>query len=109
MSEKEDRFEVWLDEGAIIIDFNNTASILSGYSKNEVIGQNWFELFIEDDNILEVLTIFNNLFNKNNLSWKYTNSIICKNGTRKTFSWENNIIIDKKAKHKLIHSLGKEI
>jgi hypothetical protein len=109
MSLNQELFEVVLDEGAIIVDFNSMASIISGYSRSEVIGKNWFELFIEDENIVEVLTVFSNLFHQDTLSWEHTNSIVCKNGEIKTLTWKNNIIIDKKQRLKLIHSLGREI
>ena len=102
-------FKVSLDAGAIIIDFNDTASKISGYSKNEVLGKNWFEVFIPDENMVEILTVFNDLFYGEKLYWEHTNNIICKNGTIKTLKWTNNIIKNENNKPKLITSIGTEI
>ncbi len=100
------QFKVSLDAGAIIVDFNETASQISGYSKGEVIGKNWFEIFIPDSNIVEVLNVFSNLFYGKNSQWEFTNDIICKDGTTKTIKWANEIITDDNEKPKLISSVG---
>jgi len=109
MSLDHELFEVWLDEGAIIIDFNDIASKVSGYTRDEVVGKNWFELFIQEENIVDVLMVFNNLFRNDSLSWKHTNEIVCKDGSIKTLKWKNQIVVDKREKHKLVHSFAKVI
>ncbi len=109
MLSNQEVFAISLDAGAIIVDFNETASKISGYSKDEVIGKNWFEVFIPDENILDVLKVFNDLFHGKNLHWEHTNSILCKDGTSKTIKWINNIIKDHNQKPKLIYSLGTEV
>jgi len=50
-----DVFAVTLDQGAIIVEFNDFASKLTGYSPDEVIGKNWFEIFIKPKNLIEIL------------------------------------------------------
>ena len=57
-------FAVSLDSGAIIIDFNEVASEISGYSRDEVIGRNWFEIFIPEENIVTILEVFTTIFNE---------------------------------------------
>ena len=109
MSSSPEVFAVSLDSGAIIIDFNNIASQISGYSPKEVIGKNWFEIFIQNDDMVEVLEVFSDLFYGKNLHWEFTNDIVCKNGQIKTIKWSNSIIRDEKQRHKLIYSLGTEI
>ena len=102
-------FEVSLDSGAIIIDFNDKASEISGYKREEVIGKNWFEIFIPNEDMVEILEVFSNLFYGKNLHWEYTNDIVCKDGKIKTIKWNNKIILDKNKNHRLIYSLGTEI
>jgi len=102
-------FIVALDSGAIITDFNDAASRISGYSKDEVIGKNWFEIFIPDRNLLEVLQVFSDLFQRKDYHWEHTNVIVCKNKTKKTIKWMNNIITDNKNRPRLIYSLGLEV
>ncbi|WP_415398216.1 PAS domain S-box protein [Sulfurimonas sp. CS5] len=99
-------FTVSLDAGAIILDFNDTSSNISGYTKKELLGKNWFEIFIPDSNLVEVLGVFSDLFHGQNAHWEFTNNIRCKNGSTKTIKWVNNIIKDEKNRPTEIYSLG---
>ena len=74
-----------------------------------MIGRNWFEIFIPNDDIVKILEVFTNLFYGKDLYWEYTNDIVCKDDSIKTIKWNNSIIKDEKQRHKLIHSLGTEI
>ncbi|MEA3498175.1 MAG: PAS domain S-box protein [Campylobacterota bacterium] len=107
--ENQDVFSVSLDAGAIIVEFNETASIISGYRRDEVIGKNWFELFIPESDTVEVLDVFTDLFHGENSHWEYTNDITCKDGSLKKIRWINNIIRDEDLNPKLIYSLGVEV
>ena len=102
-------FSVTLDSGALIVDFNGTASQISGYSKKELLGKNWFEIFIPDSNIVEVLGVFSSIFNGNNTSWEYENEITIKDGSLKTIKWQNSIIKNDRNQPLFIHSLGTEV
>ena len=104
-----DSFVVSLNSGAVIIDFNDTASKISGYSKQEVIGKNWFEIFIPNSNILEMLEVFNDLFYGKDLHWEYINDITCKDGTLKKLKWVNNIVTDNNKRPEFIRSIGIKI
>jgi PAS domain S-box-containing protein len=99
-------FTVSLDAGAIILDFNDIASDISGYTKKEVLGKNWFEIFIPDSNLVEVLEVFSDLFHGQNTHWEFTNEIKCKDGSTKTLKWVNNIIKDEKNRPSQIYSIG---
>jgi len=103
---KDDVFAVSLDQGAIIIDFNEFASKLTGYSLKEVIGKNWFEIFIKPSNMIEILDVFTGLLNGNNMYWEHTNEIICKDNRKITLKWTNKIVVDEKNKQKFIRSTG---
>lgn len=74
---------VSLDSGALITEFNEYAEKFTGYTRNEVIGRNWFEIFIPDADILEVLEAFNSLFHGENMFWKFENKITLKDGSKK--------------------------
>lgn len=99
-------FTVSLDAGAIILDFDDTSSNISGYTKKEVLGKNWFEIFIPDSNLVEVLEVFSDLFHGQNTHWEFTNNIRCKDGSTKTIKWVNNIIKDDKNRPTEIYSRG---
>lgn len=100
---------VSLDSGAKIVEFNEYAETLTQYTKKEVIGKNWFEIFIPDAELMEVLTAFNGIFNGENNYWEYSNDITIKDGTQKNIRWNNTIIKDKNDKPKYIYSIGTEI
>ncbi|MCV6606954.1 MAG: PAS domain S-box protein [Campylobacterales bacterium] len=86
------KFQVQLDAGAIIKEFNDEACQISGYTKEEVIGKNWFEVFIPESNMMEVLEVFQNLFKGDNSYWEFENEITCKNGEKKLLKWSNEIL-----------------
>lgn len=105
----QDVFMVSLDAGAIILDFNEIASNISGYTKEEVLGKNWFEIFIPDSNLVEVLKVFNGLFNGKNIDWEYTNEIVTKDGSKKTIKWINKLLKDERNRPIKVLSSGVEI
>jgi len=89
---KKEYIEVTLNSSATIVEFKNTFSNL-GYTEEEVIGKNWFHLFIDDNNIIEVLEVFNSLFLKDSKNWNtYKNDIKCKNGSHKSIDFSNKIV-----------------
>ena len=108
-TDKKPKFEVKLDAGAIIIEFNDEASRISGYSKEEVIGRNWFEVFIPNSNLLELLAVFERLFKGDNSYWEHENYITCKNGEKKLIKWSNTILRNNIGNAYAILSSGIEI
>jgi len=107
--QNKDFFSVSLDSGALVLDFNEKASLSSGYSKDVVIGKNWFELFIPDSDLVEVLQVFSNLFHGDTTDWEYVNDITCKDKSTKTMKWTNSIIRDDKRRPIKILSFGVEV
>lgn len=81
-------FTVSLDAGALILDFDDISSNISGYTKKEV------------------LEVFSDLFHGQNTHWEFTNNIRCKDGSTKTIKWVNNIIKDDKNRPTEIYSRG---
>jgi len=90
-----DVFYVVLDSHADILIFEGLASAISGYEASEVIGKNWFEIFIPEQNLGEMHTVFDAFFNGDISFWKYKNAIACKDGTYKDIEWTNTLLRDK--------------
>ena len=89
---KKEYIEVTLNSSAEIIKFKNTFSDL-GYTEKDVIGKNWFNLFIDENNTIEVLEVFSSLFLKDSKNWKtYKNDIKCKNGSHKSIDFSNEMV-----------------
>jgi len=85
----ENTFYVVLDTHANIIAFEGLASSISGYTASEVIGRNWFELFIPESNLEEMLNVFNGFLDGDLSFWEYENEITCKDGTHQLIRWKN--------------------
>jgi len=80
---------VTLDSKATIVSFSDTDSCITGYEASEVIGKNWFEVFISKQNTQEIQNVFENFFMGDLSYWEYENSITCKDGTHKHLKWQN--------------------
>ena len=98
---------VSLDSNANIIRFNSSATKVTGYKRDEVLGKNWFDTFIPDSNYNEVMEVFTSIIKGKETYWEYTNDIKCKNGSFKSINWKNSL---KKTKDSIIlSSMGKEV
>jgi len=101
-----DVFAVTLDQGAIIVEFNEFASKLTGYSPKEVIGKNWFEIFIKPDDLEEILDVFTGLLNGKEMYWEFTNDIFGKDNSKITLKFSNQIVINEGNKERVIKSIA---
>ena len=81
-----------LDLKANITQFNLAAEKLTGYSKSEVIGKNWFDIFIPDSIREQVRRVFTDVVKRSGEISSHENAIITKNGVEKIISWSNNIM-----------------
>jgi PAS domain S-box-containing protein len=102
LQESERRLTQVLDSGNILslflnkdgsINFcNNYLLQVTGYSQEEILGKNWFELFIPGDTKQEMLRVFSDCMNTNNIVKNYENKIISKSGEQLYISWYNIIL-----------------
>ncbi len=90
-------FSGLLDSGAVIIEFNDRTGI-TGYTAEDIVGKNWFEVFIPDAEIVTILEVFTGLFHGDNPSWHYENELVCKDGSRKMIKFNNNLIKDQQGR-----------
>ncbi len=99
-------FRVTLDIHANIIDFGDGACAISGYSSSDVMGKNWFEIFIPEEDLDEIMVVFKS-FLKGDLSfWEYENEITCKDGSTQLIQWKNFLRRDAKSEPIAIYSEG---
>jgi len=92
----ESTFHVVLDTDANITSFEGLAESISGYSASDVIGKNWFEIFIPHANKDEILSVFRSFLNGDISFWEYENTITCKDGTSCLIKWKNSLLRDSK-------------
>ena len=102
-------FILTLDLNANITLFNKFAENLTGYKKDEVLGKNWFELFIPKRKGSVILEVFSNTI-KEMLEFSfYENLILCKNGSAKLISWSNTVLKNENGEISGVLSIGKDI
>lgn len=82
---------------------------LTGYTEDEILGKDWFGLFIPEDCSTFVKQIFGDAVAKNQLSLHIENEILTKKGERRLISWNNTILRDNTGKVTGAASLGEDI
>lgn len=99
-------FRVTLDINANIIEFDEGTSGISGYSSSEVLGKNWFETFIPEEDLDEILAVFKGFLAGDLSFWEYQNKITCKDGSTYLIQWKNFLRRDSQNNPVAIHSEG---
>lgn len=98
-----------LDEEANIIFANDYLLNITGYQRDEVIGKNWFDIFINIEGTREeVIEVFKKTVKEKNLVTKYENPIITKNGRKRLIRWSNTSDISKDGRI-IATSIGEDI
>lgn len=117
--EAENRFIQILESGnivSIILNFNGTVKYcnnyllhITGYTKEEVIDKNWFQLFFPPELKGSVFEHFLADTQTNQRINNYENCILAKDGTRVYFSWYNIVLASDTFEGKGIASIGVNI
>jgi PAS domain S-box-containing protein len=98
-----------LDEKAKITTFNNFAEKLTGYTKEEVLGKNWFKCFIPKRERNEIPQIFRDVLHKMPDSSSHENTIVCKDATEKIVNWKNTVVKDAEGHISGVLSIGIDV
>ena len=85
-----------LDTKARITFANKQLLDLTGYKESEVIGQEWFDLFIPENFRDEVRKVFDTVMSRNNILEfsNYENEIVTKSGEIRNTAWSNLVSTD---------------
>ncbi|MDZ7304444.1 MAG: PAS domain S-box protein [candidate division KSB1 bacterium] len=94
---------VGLDLNGNIIIFNRQIQKITGYTKEEVLGKNWMEMFLPPKIRPAVEEIFRNIAT-GRLPSTFENSILTKSGEERLISWNNTII--RNEKQEIVGALG---
>jgi PAS domain S-box-containing protein len=98
-----------LDKDANITLFNKFAEKLTGYKKKEVLGKNWFDLFIPKQIGSVIHEVFNDVLKELPEVSSYEYPILCNTGSEKLISWKNTIIKNENGEISGILSIGNDI
>ncbi len=81
---------VMLDPTGTITYINDHCSRVTGWQLEEVLGCNWFDLFIAPGE--PVRDVFDAFVHSGDIAPHYTNDIVTRNGRRRTIAWSNTIL-----------------
>jgi PAS domain S-box-containing protein len=77
-----------------IATFNRFAEELTGYRKEDVLGKNWFDLFVPADEKDALHAVHENVLRDAPEASSYENFIITKNSEKRLISWNNHSVRD---------------
>lgn len=80
---------IGLDTGGKVTVFNEAAERITGYSRDELSGVNWFEVLVPKDRYPEVWKGFNVLI-KGGILKHFENPILTKSGEERYVVWQNS-------------------
>lgn len=82
-------FFVALDREGRIVMINEAAERITGYSRDELVGENWFETLVPKDRYPEIWDMLGGPIPK-----RYENPILTKSGEERFISWQNGTLDD---------------
>jgi PAS domain S-box-containing protein len=94
---------VGLDLKGNIIIFNGWAQKVTGYAKEEVLGKNWFEMFLPPQTRSAVDEVFHKIISAR-MPAHFENSILTRSGEERLMAWNNTVI--RNEKHEVVGALG---
>ncbi|MFN3411544.1 MAG: PAS domain S-box protein, partial [Exilispira sp.] len=71
---------IGLNQDSKIFIFNKFAEEITGYKSEEVMGKNWFDIFINNNDKENLIEQWNNITGKKLKNHEYMNFILAKNG-----------------------------
>ncbi|MHC4212805.1 MAG: PAS domain S-box protein [Planctomycetota bacterium] len=101
---------VILNEQGKIHFINNYLLALTGWKKEEVLGNDWFDIFIDEQNEDKIKQVYKEAVSGNiELVAYYENEIVTKNGERRLIAWNNAILHDSHGNTIGTTSIGEDI
>ena len=80
-----------LDRDACITYCNDYLLELTGWTREEVLGRDWLELFIPRDGG-EMRAVFEDLLRDTRSAWHHENDILTRGGERRLVRWNNTVL-----------------
>ncbi len=99
-----DSMIVVVDINENIIFVNKKSCEILGYKENEILGKNWFNIFLSENIRGVTRNVFRKVLNEELIVESYENIVLTKNGEEKLISWKNSVL--KNDNGKVIASLS---
>jgi len=101
---------VMLDTQGRVVLCNDFLLALTGWSRDEVLHKNWFEMFLPPEVRSEVEDgIFVTSIQQGEIPVHYENPIVTRDGARKLIAWSNIVLRDKSGAVTGVASIGQDI
>lgn len=100
---------ITLDRAGNITFCNDFLLTLTGWSREEVFGQNWFDLFIPQEVSDQVESMFREALATAALPFHYENPIKTREGEQRTIVWYNTLLRDSDGSIEGVASLGMDM
>ena len=98
-----------LDKEGNIIFCNDFLLSITGWQKTEIIGRNWFDLFVSKNIFENVNQIFNRAIQDGNYETYFENTIKTKSGEELLIAWNNTVLYNEKGQVNGIASIGTDV
>ncbi len=98
-----------MDKDGRVIFINDFALRLTGYKKEEVLGQSYFEIFIPDKIRASTMKWFRKLINNKTIINHDYDPILTKNGQILFVNWSLTLLFDSEGKVSGVASIGEDI
>jgi PAS domain S-box-containing protein len=83
---------VMIDLDARITYCNDYLLRLTGWKREEVMGGDWFELFLPPELFKELRRVHSALLDDQPAAWHYENEIVTRSGARRLIRWNNSVL-----------------
>lgn len=85
-----------LDRDETVAEINRKGCDVLGYTRDEIIGRNWFDNFLPQGNQDEVKGLFRKLMEGGISLERYENAVLTRDGSRRIISWHNLLLKDER-------------
>jgi diguanylate cyclase (GGDEF)-like protein/PAS domain S-box-containing protein len=108
MLENVELVSLMLDQQGRITYCNDYLLRLTDRPRDEVIGKDWFEIFIPPE-ALEAKTVFADLLADLPQSWHHENEILTRSGERRVIRWNNSVLLSASGEVIGTASIGEDV
>jgi len=100
---------VMLDPNGNIIFCNDHLLDLTGWNREEVLNNNWFDVFLPTEIVPEVKNVFIRTIGTADFPSYHENEIVTKDGNKRVIAWTNTVLKDRSGRISSITSVGEDI